>query len=146
MNKEKIKEIAVVICVSYTVISLGIALTESIMAGTDMNFQDQFSKFLWTAISVCVLYTHPMLEQISPLAMIGLQYLAAQGLVFLHIWISGFFEELHPQAYFHAFRSFTIIYALGAAAYYAGVILEVKKQNQILSEIKEAGKNKKQVK
>lgn len=136
MNKEKIKEILVVICVSYTLITLGIALIESLLAGTDMNFSNLLFKFVCTMIAVCILYTHPLFERLSTLAMIVLQYIAAMLLVFLTVWISGFFAELHEQAYFHIFRSFTAIYAIGAAVYYIGLLLYVKRQNKLLDEIK----------
>lgn len=140
MNKAKIKEILMVICVSYTIISLGIALLETIIYKSDRGFSELFFKLIWTSIGVCVLYMHPLLERLSPLTMIILQYVAAMLLVFLSVWLNGFFEELHEQAYYHAFRSFTVVYIIFALIYYIGVIIDVRKQNRLLKEIQVAKK------
>jgi hypothetical protein len=140
MNKEKIKEILIVICISYTIISLGIALFESITSWSDRGFIDLLFKFLWTAIGVCILYTHPLLEKLSPILMLLLQYAVAMLLVFISIWICSFWGEIGEHAYFEAFRSFTVIYIIGAVFYYIQIILDVKKQNRILEEIKRNNK------
>lgn len=137
MNKEKIKEVLLVICVSYTIISVGIAVFESILSGTDKNLSTRLTILLFTAIAVCVLYTHPLLERLSPLAMVIVQYLAAMAITFLFVWITSFFSEMHPNGYFHVFRSFTAIYFIGAAFYYLEVILSVRKQNKLLQDIQQ---------
>lgn len=135
MSKIKIKEILVVICVCYTIISLGTVLFDSIISNTDKGFLNLSYKFIWTVIGVCILYTHSLLERLSPLVMIILQYIAALLLVFLSLWIGGFFEELHEAAYYDSFRSFTIIYVIFAIYYYIGIFLDVRKQNRLLREI-----------
>lgn len=135
MTKARLKEMLVVICVSYTIISLGTTLFDSLFYDGRDDFSSLLFKFICTVIAVGILYTHPLLERLSPLAMIVLQYAAAMLLVFFTIWISSFFEELHETSYFDAFRSFTIIYGIGAMAYYVGLQLDVRKQNRLLKEI-----------
>ncbi|MBO1308824.1 hypothetical protein JZO70_21815 [Enterococcus sp. 669A] len=141
MTKARLKEMLLVISVSYTIISLGTSLFDAVLSGSGEEFSRLLFKFICTVIAVSILYTHPMLERLSPLAMILLQYVAAMLLVFLTIWISSFFEEIHESGYFDAFRSFTIIYIIGAVAYYVGLHLDVRKQNKLLQEI-QAGQNK----
>ncbi len=141
MNKEKIKEMLIVICISYTIISLGIALFETIISRSDRGFIDLLFKFLWTAIAVCILYTHPLLEKLSPFLMLLLQYAVAMLLVFISIWISSLFGEIGDHAYFEAFRSFSVIYIIGAVFYYVQILLDVKKQNRILEDIKRNNKD-----
>jgi len=135
MSKIKIKDILVVICVCYTIISLGTVLFDSIIYNSYQGFLDLFYKFIWTVIGVCTIFTHPLLERLSPLVMIILQYIAALLLVFLSLWIGGFFEELHEAAYYDGFRSFTIIYVIFAIYYYIKVFIDVRKQNRLLREI-----------
>lgn len=124
-----------VICVSYTIISLATTLFDRLFYDGRDDFLSLLFKFICTVIAVSILYTHPLLERLSPLAMIVLQYAAAMLLVFFTIWVSSFFDELHESSYFDAFRSFTIIYIIGAIAYYVGLQIDVRKQNRLLKEI-----------
>lgn len=135
MTKDRFKEMWVVICVSYTIISLGTTLYDRLFYDGRDDFSSLLFKFICTTIAVSILYTHPLLERLSPLAMIVLQYVGAMLLVFLTIWISSFFEPLHENGYSDAFRSFTAIYIIGAIAYYVGLHLDVRKQNRLLEEI-----------
>lgn len=135
MTKNRLKEMLIVICVSYTIISLGTTLFDRLFYDGRDDFSSLLFKFICTTIAVGILYTHPLLERLSPLSMIVLQYISAMLLVFLTIWISGFFEKLHENSYFGAFRSFTIIYIIGAIAYYVGLHIDVRRQNRLLKEI-----------
>jgi hypothetical protein len=36
-------------------------------------------------------------------------YVISMGIVFSYVWILGFFEELHPNAYRDIFLNFTVI-------------------------------------
>ena len=140
MTKNRLKEMLTVICVSYTIISLGTTLYDRLFYDGRDDFSSLLFKFICTTIAVSILYTHPLLERLSPLSMIVLQYVGAMLLLFLSIWISSFFEELHENSYFGAFSSFTIIYIIGAIAYYVGLYIDVRKQNRLLKEI-QTGQN-----
>lgn len=141
MTKNRLKEMLTVICVSYTIISLGTTLYDRLFYDGRDDFSSLLFKFICTTIAVSILYTHPMLERLSPLSMIVLQYVGAMLLAFLTIWISSFFEELHENSYFGAFSSFTIIYIIGAIAYYVGLHIDVRKQNRLLEEIQTSQNN-----
>lgn len=140
MNKTRLKEMLMVICISYTIVSLSTSLFDAAFSSSSEDFSRLLFKFICTVIAVSILYTHPMLEKLSPLVMILLQYVAAMLLVFLTIWISSFFEEIHESGYFDAFRSFTTIYIIGAVTYYVGLHLDVRKQNKLLQEIQDSQK------
>lgn len=58
--------------------------------------------------------------------MILLQYTTA-ALILLYIFISSFFDELHPDSYKDALRPFTIFYSVGAVLHYMENILCGKK-------------------
>lgn len=103
MSKIKIKDILVVICVCYTIISLGTVLFDSIISNSDQGFLDLFYKFIWTVIGVCTIYTHPLLERLSPLVMIILQYIAALLLVFLAFGSADFLKSCMKQRIMMAF-------------------------------------------
>lgn len=70
------------------------------------------------------------------------QYVVLIAAVMLIIWISGFFEELHENAYRDMFWSFTVPYVIGAAEYYISLYLEIKKADRLLQEVKKAEKKK----
>jgi len=49
--------------------------------------------------------------------MFVLHYLATMGVILVLMWVSGFFIELHPDAYRDIFLNFTPIYLLIAAGF-----------------------------
>ena len=66
------------------------------------------------------------------------QYALLVAAVMLVTWISGFFVELHEDAYRDMFRSFTIPYVIAAAVYYISLYFEIKKANRLLQEVRGA--------
>ncbi len=127
----------VVICVSYTIISLvGGFINLLIQPENGNNFANTVMMFVWSAIAVLVIFSHAWFDQYPPLAVIVVQYIVAQGLVFLTLAIISFFTEINLQNYWEAFRSFVIPYAIGAAVYYISNYLDAKKSNKMLQELK----------
>jgi len=136
MKKINLAEMLVVICVSYTILSLvnaGLALA---MGKNTISAMNSFTMVLWTSIGVGILYMHQYFDRWSPLVMIIAQYIIAMGLVFGSLLLESKFIELHPMAYRDAFRSFTIPYIIGAGIYYINIFREAKRQNELLQEIK----------
>jgi len=129
-------EIPIAICVSYTILSIINASIELVIGNEVMSVLNSFMMLLWTSIAVFILSIHHLFEKWSPPLMIVIQYIIAMGLVMLSIIISGIFEELHPNTYRDAFRSFTIPYVIGGTYYYFNVFYGAKRQNKILQEIK----------
>jgi hypothetical protein len=89
-----------------------------------------------SAIAVFILSQHYRFDRYSLITVIIMQYVVAMFLVFLLVWLSGFFVEIHPDGYHDVFVSFTIPYWLGAIFYYINLFVEVKKQNEMIQEIK----------
>lgn len=134
-TKEKIKEMLIVICVSYTIVSMVIAIVNTI-GGTQTNNLNQMMALIFTAISVGVLYTYQFLSFLSPLLTIVIQYIAAAGLVLLAAYITSFFDPITPGGYVDLFVSFSVIYLIGAIAFYIFSYFEIKKMNRLLQDIK----------
>ncbi len=134
--KKKISEIFLVICVFYTLLSLIAGYLNASLAGDYDFYINLVMMFVWTAIATITLYSYPLFHKLPPLLVMFIQYVFAQSLILLTIWISGFFGELHPNSYRDAIRSFTIPYVIGAAAYYIATFKAAKESNDVLQEIR----------
>ncbi len=134
--KKKIGEIFLVICVFYTFLSLIGGYINASWSGDYDFYINLLMMFAWTAIATITLYCYPLFHKLPPLLVMLIQYIIAQGLILLTIWISGFFGDLSPTAYRDAIRSFTIPYIIGAAAYYIATFKAAKDSNAILQEIR----------
>lgn len=143
MKKALRNEILLVICVSYTLISLA-ATVINILAGTETSNFNTISMLVFTTIAVLVLYTHQLFDGISPLMMIIIQYVIAMGLVMLYVFLVGLFNPVSEGGYWDIFVSFTIPYVIGAVVYYISVFHQARQQDALLQEIKEAKKIEKE--
>lgn len=132
--KNKWKEIALVICVSYTVLSV-CAVVVNTIAGTQNNNFNTIMMLVFTAISVCVLYLYKLFDRFSPLLTITLQYLIALALATAVLLICGLFDEISENGCWDFFVSFTVFYAIGAVVFYISTYLETKKMNELLKDI-----------
>lgn len=139
MKKALRNEILLVICVSYTLISLA-ATVINILAGTETSNFNTISMLVFTTIAVLVLYTHQLFDGISPLMMIIIQYVIAMGLVMLYVFLVGLFNPVSEGGYWDIFVSFTIPYVIGAVVYYISVFHQARQQDALLQEIKKAKK------
>lgn len=129
------REILITICISYTIINLGGSIFEAIINQNNSLCMNNIMMLIWTSIAVIVLSIHHLFDEWSPLAMILIQYVIALSLVFLTLFIGGFFEPVAKGGYKDAFLSFTIPYVIGGIIYYIGVFQSVRKQNQLLQDI-----------
>lgn len=143
MKKALRNEILLVICVSYTLISLA-ATVINILAGTETSNFNTISMLVFTTIAVLVLYTHQLFDGISPLMMIIIQYVIAMGLVMIYVFLVGMFDPVSEGGYWDIFVSFTIPYVIGAVVYYISVFHQARQQDALLQEIKEAKKIEKE--
>ena len=132
--KNKWKEIALVICVSYTVLSMVAAIVNTI-AGTQASNANTVMMLILTTISVSVLYLYQLLDRFSPLFTITLQYLVALMLAGIALFIWNLFDEISGNGYLDFFVSFTVFYAIGAVIFYVMTYLETKKMNELLQDI-----------
>lgn len=127
----------ITVCVSYTIISLGIIIGEaSASKGLSATHWNLITAFFLCCISVFVLSQHYRMERFSPLLAILLQYIVAIILVLFLVWMIGLTAELHQDAYRDVVVSFTIPYFIGALIYYVTLHVETKKQNKNLQLLK----------
>ena len=137
------KNVIPIICITYTVISIGYTIFEIIINGK-MN-PTQLNIFLFLVLSilgVAVLSQHYRFNRFSPLAMIIMQYMIAESIILASLRIASFFVDIHPDGYRDMTLSFSVPYLIGALIYYICLRLEVKKQNQLLRIIKEQKGNR----
>lgn len=137
------KNVIPIICITYTVISIGYTIFEIIINGK-MN-PTQLNIFLFLALSilgVAVLSQHYRFNRFSPLAMIIMQYMIAEIIILASLKIASFFVDIHPDGYRDMTLSFSVPYLIGALIYYIRLRLEVKKQNQLLRIVKEQKGNR----
>ena len=132
--KNKWKEIALVICVSYTVLSMVAAIVNTI-AGTQASNANTVMMLILTTISVSVLYLYQLLDRFSPIFTITLQYLIALVLAGIALFIWNLFDKISGNGYLDFFVSFTVFYTIGAVVFYVMTYLETKKMNELLQDI-----------
>ena len=136
----KIKEYILEVCCVFTLMSV-IGAIVNIIAGTETNNINVIVMFATCAIATLVLFLHKLFDNVSPLVMIIVQYLAACALVGLMLWlISMFVSPITPKGWFEFYRSFTIPYIFLAGFYYYRVFSETKKQDKLIREIQENNK------
>ncbi len=128
-------EIPITICISYTILSVSNAVLNLLNGNSTGSHENSIVMLLWTSIAVFILSIHHLFDEFSPLVMIILQYIIAMGLVFLSIFIIGFFSEINATSYSDAFTSFTIPYIIGGFFYYISVFRSAYRQNKLLTEI-----------
>lgn len=131
------KNIVSVVCITYTSISITLAVLEVIAKGkmnpTQLNM---FLCLLLSILGVLILSQHYRLERFSPLAMVIIQYVIAVAVILISLKAASYITDVHPSGYRDMILSFSIPYFIGAVVYYISLMLEVRKQNRILEKIK----------
>ncbi len=131
------KNIVSVVCITYTSISITLAVLEVIAKGkmnpTQLNM---FLCLLLSILGVLILSQHYRLERFSPLAMVIIQYVIAVAVILISLKAASYITDIHPDGYRDMILSFSIPYFIGAVVYYISLMLEVRKQNRILENIK----------
>ena len=125
------------VCILYTIGSLLKIILEGFLydflGKTEMNLLMMFGISL---IGTWILSQHYRFPSIPFGAIVVGQYILLISILELTVWVEGFFIPLHPDAYRDMFLSTTIPYILVAFLYYLTVFKEIKRANQIISEIK----------
>lgn len=127
-----------IVCVIYTVLSVCKIFGEAVFGNEFGNYQENLLLILFFSfLATLVLSQHYRLHK-WPLWLVAvIQYVILICIAMFVVWLSGFFEPLHPNAYRDVMRSFSIPYALGATIYYVSLYFEIRKTNKILQDIKE---------
>lgn len=129
-----------IVCVIYTMLSLGKIVLEAIVQETFGNYQENLLMMFFLSLAATfVLSQYYRFQEYPLLLCIAVQYVVLIVLVMLITWVSGKFHPLHEDAYKDMFLSFTVPYAIGVVIYYISLFHEIKRANQSLKKIKESG-------
>ncbi len=115
--KLSLKYALILICIVYTVLTVtssGIAILQG--QTTDTHFH-LLIRFAVTFIGIGSILIFNLFPDWPVTAIYSLHYAVTMGAIFLLVWISGFFRDLHPNAYRDIFLNFTVIYILIAAGF-----------------------------
>lgn len=133
------KNIIPIICITYTCVSVILTIFE-IISKKEIN-ETQFNMFLFLILSILaigVLSQYYRLERFSPLAVIVFQYLITITLIIISLCIASCFIDIHPNGYRDMIFSFSIPYFIGTIIYYVCLKKEIKRQNQLINNIKKS--------
>jgi lysylphosphatidylglycerol synthetase-like protein (DUF2156 family) len=137
--KKYFKNLALMIFVSYTVVSVSSAVINIIFGGQTNNLNELMMLAICIIASV-VLSLHGLFDSISPLAMMVIQYLLACVLIAVMLLIVSHFDTITIQGWLDLYRSFTIPYVILAGVYYYSVFADTKKKDSIIKDLqKRAG-------
>lgn len=126
-----------IVCVIYTLLSLGKIIIEAALQGEFGSYQGNLVfMFGISVVATFILSQHYRFEKLPLLLVAVLQYVILVGLLMLTLWVIGFYEEIHPDGYWQMFWSFTIPYVISAVAYYISLFIEIKKANKLLQDVR----------
>jgi len=106
------KSALILICIVYTLLTItssGYALL--VGETTDTHFH-LLSRFVVTTIGIGSILMFNLFSRFSLWLSFVLHYTVIMGIILIMMWVSGFFVELHPDAYRDIFLNFTPIYLL----------------------------------
>lgn len=129
-----------IVCSVYTIISLCKIIAEKIMGYNDRFYAENFiTIFFISVVATFVLGLHYYLQKIPVIIVIIGQYILLVVIIMLGIWIESQFIEISPSAYRDMYVSFTGPYIIGAIVYYITYLLQLRKANKTLAELKKDG-------
>ena len=137
--KKYISNLALMICISYTMVSVT-AVICNIMLGGQTNNLNELMMFGICVIASVVLSLHRLFDSVSPLAMMVIQYLVACGLIAVLILIISCFDTVSPRGWFELYRSFTIPYIVLAGLYYYSVFADTRKKDSLIKDLQKQAK------
>ncbi len=134
--KEYLKKLLLGICISYTSVSVTAAVINAI-TGMENDNSNALIMFTFCVIASVVLSLYSLFDNVSPLAMMILQYVAACFFCGLFLLVISRVDPISPRGWFEYYRSFTIPYIIIAGVFYFILYREVKEQNKMIQEIQE---------
>ena len=134
--KEYLKKLLLGICISYTSVSVTAAVINAI-TGMENDNSNALIMFTFCVIASVVLSLYSLFDNVSPLAMMILQYVAACFFCGLFLLVISRVDPISPRGWFEYYRSFTIPYIIIAGVFYFILYREVKEQNKLIQEIQE---------
>ena len=134
--KEYIKKLLLEICISYTSVSVTGAVINAI-TGMNNDNSNTLIMFAFCVIASIVLSLYSLFENISPLAMMIIQYVAACFFCGLFLLAVSRLNPISPRGWFEYYRSFTIPYIIIAGIFYYYLFREAKEQSRMIQELQE---------
>ena len=134
--KEYIKKLLLEICISYTSVSVTGAVINAI-TGMNNDNSNTLIMFAFCVIASIVLSLYSLFENISPLAMMIIQYVAACFFCGLFLLAVSRLDPISPRGWFEYYRSFTIPYIIIAGIFYYYLFREAKEQSRMIQELQE---------
>ena len=125
-----------IVCIGFTLLVCGKLLLEKAMGFTDQYYTENI--FLCLGFSVLITFIlslHFYLQKYPFIPVFIGQYVVTIGIVFLCIWIAGFFTDEAPTAYRDMFISITVPFLVGAGVYYLVFFRQIRKANKLLEEL-----------
>ncbi len=132
--KKYFKNLATMIFMSYTIVSVS-AVIFNIIFGGQTNNLNELIMFVICVIASVVLSLHWLFDGMSPLAMMVIQYLAACALISIMLLVLSCFVTISPHGWFELYRSFTIPYVILAGIYYYSVFADTKKKDRLIKDL-----------
>ena len=117
-NKINLKNIILAISVIFSLLTV----TSGVLSIITGNYTDTelhlLLRFLVTAIAIGSLLIFKIFPEWSRAIVHSIHYAATMGSIFLLVWLSGFYINLHPDAYRDIFLNYTLIYILITLIYF----------------------------
>jgi hypothetical protein len=128
-----------IVCMVYTLLSLGKLIFESANDFFDQNYPRNFASiFIITFLAVLLLLLHNYLQHVPIVLLFFVQYVLLLGVVLGSIYIESLLGvDFHENAYRDMFLSFSIPYVILVLIYYGWYFYKLKKANAILQEFSE---------
>ena len=139
--KKYFKNLAIMIFMSYTMVSVSGVIINMIFGGQTNNL-NELMMFAICVIASEVLSLHGLFDGVSPLAMMVIQYLVACALIAVMLLILSQFVIISPQGWVDLYRSFTIPYIILAGIYYYSVFADTKKNDSLIKDLQKLQKTK----
>jgi len=107
----------ILICVVYTLLTVISSIYGLAVGRTTDTHVHLLLRFLITSIGIGSILIFNLFPRWNLAGIFALHYSVTMGLILLVIWASGFFIELHPDAYRDIFLNFTPVYILVALGF-----------------------------
>lgn len=112
-----VKNALILICVVYTLLTVISSIYGLAVGRTTDTHVHLLLRFLITVIGIGSILIFNLFPRWNLAGIFALHYGVVMGLILIVVWASGFFIELHPDAYRDIFLNFTPIYLLVAVGF-----------------------------
>ncbi len=108
------KSALILICIVYTLLTVTSSGYAMLVGRTTDTHFHLLARFVVTTIGIYSILIFNLLPRWPLWLMFASHYTLTMGIILMLVWVSGFFVELHPDAYRDIFLNFTPIYLLFA--------------------------------